>query len=463
MALPHCSLALVIVALGACTSAAPYACADNGACVRDDLQGTCEPSGYCSFPDTTCTASYRRYDSTAERDLSGQCVPANPGGDCVAQISNGGQHTCIVKHQDAKEDSIWCWGSNSSGQLGNGTFTDSALPVEVSRASFVPPLATGDHIVEVRAGAEHTCARTTRGQVYCWGSNGSGQLGVVENPTAMPLVPIPNSNIPRHVVFDNPLDVTVQLATGASHTCATTEDGDAHCWGANGYGQLGDGTKISRPIPAEVVGLSQVKETVPGNQHTCMITQDGRLFCLGSNQLGQIGLGRTVLESLTPVQITNVTSAKDVTAGQQHTCVIRADQSVWCWGYNISGSVGTGTENDYIFDPVEVSKGSAVITGSSGFHTCALVKSNGGELWCWGADQSGQVGVPNSVDGIVRAPTRALITGATDRIAVGTAHSCAVTKDGSLWCWGNNDNGQLGIGTVGESTFVPHVVNVCTP
>jgi alpha-tubulin suppressor-like RCC1 family protein len=266
-------------------------------------------------------------------------------------------------------------------------------------------------------------------------------------------------------VFDEVDDVVGQLAAGATNTCATTSnDGHADCWGANSYGQLGTGDKAPSPVPAGVVGLTGVKSVVPGNTHTCAVTQDGRLFCLGSNLLGQLGLGREVLESLGPVQITNITSAREVVAGREHTCVIRADQSVWCWGYNTTGSVGTGTQSDYVFDPVEVSKGSAVVTGSSSYHSCALIKNNGGELWCWGNDESGQVGVPPTdvQDGIVRAPTRALLSGATDRIAVGTAHSCAVTHDGTLWCWGNNDSGQLGNGAPSEATFVPQAVNVCT-
>jgi alpha-tubulin suppressor-like RCC1 family protein len=460
-------LAGFVAVLGAC-SQTTVTCQDSSSCVRDSsdhggtLQGMCEATGYCSFPDATCVASSRRYDASATETLADMCVPANPAGDCVAQITGGGQHTCVLEQVGGQGSSIWCWGANSSGQLGNGTFTDSAVPVQVPLASF--GLAANDHLAAVTAGSEHTCALTARGQVYCWGSNASGQLGVVENfhVPPPPLVPIGNSNVPRHVEFDDPLDVAVQLAAGASYTCATTVDGHAHCWGANGYGQLGDDTTMSSPTPGEIV-VPIAKEIVPGGQHTCILTQDGRLFCVGSNQFGQLGAGSHLRDSLSPVQINAIPSAVHVVAGQQHTCVIRADQSVWCWGNNMFGSVGSGDADAPVFEPAEVFSATTVVTGSSAFHTCALTGDHGGELWCWGADDTGEIGVPPqaATDGVVNVPTRAVISTVTSRIAIGGAHTCAVTYDGTLWCWGNDDAGQLGNGTVGDSTFVPQAVDIC--
>jgi alpha-tubulin suppressor-like RCC1 family protein len=450
-AFPLLAIAIAAVALGGCASPTPYPCENSSNCEHDGLQGMCEATGYCSFPDTKCSGSYRRYGTNSPKELANQCLPAAPGGDCVAQVSNGGEHTCVLK----KDHTVWCWGSNETGQLGTGDFTSSPVPVMVQN------LPAGDDVEHVSAGESHTCVITSAGKVYCWGSNATGQLGAVVggDPTVMPLVPVDNSPAPVQVVFDNPDDYAVQIAAGADHTCATTKDGDAHCWGANGYGQLGTGDKDELPIPGEVSGLEHVAEIVPGDEHTCAITDDGRIFCFGSNKLGQAGLGPDVIESLNPVQITKVTSAKKVVAGDEHTCLVRADQTVWCWGYNASGSVGNGSDRD-VYDPLQVSRGATVVTGSTSFHTCALVKSNGGELWCWGANENGQVGVPPS-KAIVLSPTRSALPAATTRIAVGTYHSCAVTVDGSLWCWGANSFGQLGNGVQGESTFVPQAVTIC--
>jgi alpha-tubulin suppressor-like RCC1 family protein len=349
--------------------------------------------------------------------------------DDVVQFSAGEYHTCAVK----TDGSLWCWGANWSGQLGDGHvhFPYSNIPVQI--------MSSG--VSSVALGGDHTCAVKTDGSLWCWGRNNYGQLGDGH-------VHDPYSNTPVQIMSSG----VSSVALGFYHTCAVKTDGSLWCWGYNYYGQLGDGTNIDSDTPVPIT--SGVSSVALGFYHTCAVKTDGSLWCWGYNGYGQLGDG-TYIGRETPVPITSGVSS--VALGFYHTCAVKTDGSLWCWGYNGYGQLGDGTSGwgTEKNTPVPITPGvSSVALG--GNHTCA-VKTDG-SLWCWGANWSGQLGdgtrVQKSTPYPVITPAGAL------SISVGGSHSCAIKTDGSLWCWGYNSSGQLGNGeSAGDSSYLPSQVS----
>ena len=348
-------------------------------------------------------------------------------------VAAGGSHTCAV----TSGGRVKCWGWNGYGQLGDGTTTDRLTPVDVSG------LASG--VIGVAAGRYHTCAVTAGGGVKCWGSNGRGQLG--DGTTTDRLTPVDVSGLGSGVSA---------LAAGAEHTCAVTAGGAVKCWGWNGYGQLGDGTTIGRATPVDVNGLgSGVSVVAAGRYHTCVMTAGG-VKCWGGNSNGQLGDGTTQSRT-TPVDVSGLGSGVTAVAGgESHTCAVMDavhGGGVKCWGYNRYGQLGDGTTTDRLV-PVDVSGlgngASAVAAGK--YHSCA-VKAEGG-VKCWGFNIYGQLGDGTAGDRNVPTDVSGLASGVSG-VAAGGDHTCAVmdtVRGGGLKCWGNNGSGQLGDGTTDKHT-----------
>jgi len=239
------------------------------------------------------------------------------------------------------------------------------------------------------------------------------------------------------------LSGVVQVATGYSHTCALKQDSTVWCWGDNYHGQLGDGTVTNRLTPVQVKNLSGVVQVTAGYYHTCALKQDGTVWCWGDNYHGQLGDG-TIYDRPTPVQVKNLTGVVQIAGGGIHTCALEQDGTVWCWGDNRSGQLGDGTTSSKL-TPIQVQNltGVVQVAGGGRFHTCALRQD--GTAWCWGNNNFGQLGDGTTTNRYTPVQVQNL-TGVV-QVAGGYDHTCALRQDGTVWCWGHNVYGKLGDGT----------------
>jgi len=344
--------------------------------------------------------------------------------DSATTVAGGSGHTCAV----TSEGAVWCWGSNWGGQLGDGTNTSRLTPVPVS------PMLPALDVTAVATGGGHTCAVTREGAVWCWGSNGSGQLG--DGTTTSRRTPVAVSGLASGVVA---------ISASDYHTCAVTSAGALWCWGRNVEGQLGDGTTTDRLTPVVVSGLgSGATAIAAGPGHTCAVTSAGALWCWGSNADGQLGDGTTT-DALTPVAVKYLGSGvASVATGSQHTCAVTSAGAVWCWGSGTDGRLGDGNGTAAL-TPVSVSGLlSGVVAVTAGFrHTCALTSA--GAVQCWGGNTS-EIG--DGATGGRQTPVAVSGLGSgVVAIDAGPSHTCAVTSSGAVWCWGENSDGRLGDGT----------------
>lgn len=284
-----------------------------------------------------------------------------------------GHYSCAV----LDDGTVHCWGYNADGQLGDGSTTNSPLPVQASGLSTTA--------VSVAAGVQHTCAVLRDGSVQCWGYNAFGQLG--DGTTTS------RSSASTSV---SGISSAVAVAVGGYHSCALLADGTVQCWGENGSGELGDGTTTDRHTPVAVTGLSGAVAIAAGLLHSCAALSSGAVKCWGYNGAGQIG-DTTTTDRHTYATSSGVTNAVGVTAGQYHTCAVLADGSAKCWGYNGYGQVGNGSFTSPQLTPVAV-YGSANMVGVAcgGQSTCAIL--SGGGAQCWGHDNNYQLGNGGTFD-----------------------------------------------------------------
>lgn len=287
-------------------------------------------------------------------------------------------------------------------------------------------------------GKFHSCAIRDTGQVSCWGYNALGQLG--DGTTA-------NSSSPVDVVGLSGSSIAV--SAGHSHSCAVSSEGGVSCWGANSYGQLGNGATSSQSGVVQVVGLaSGAKKITSGRYHTCALTTAGAVKCWGSNSDGQLGSG-SFDDSSVPVDVSGLSSGiKDITAGELHTCAILQDKTVACWGSNTFLQIGASPEQisgGRSAIPVEVldTYQSASDVDAGAFHTCAVLS---GEVYCWGLNGDGQLGIGEQ--GAASFPIASTaVEDSMKRVVCGGIFSCGITTVQDVRCWGGNDAGYLGDGT----------------
>ena len=261
----------------------------------------------------------------------------------VQAIAAGAKHSCAVTAGGAAQ----CWGQNALGQLGDGTELDRLTPTTA--------VGLGSGVAAVAAGTWHSCALTSGGVVLCWGDNFYGQLGI--GGAEQSLTPV--------AVFFTPTAVTA-ISTGGQHTCVVTSGGAVKCWGENRSGQVGDGTSSDSIFPSDVVGLSSgIARIAAGARHTCALTTGGNVKCWGANGAGQLGDGTTT-QRLTPVDVIGITGATAIAVGVDHSCAILGNGSARCWGYNVVGQVGDGSSL-YVTSPAPARRVDPAFVFETGF------------------------------------------------------------------------------------------------
>lgn len=240
----------------------------------------------------------------------------------VIAIAGGGYHSLALKN----DGTVWAWGWNSRGQLGNGTNTKSNVPVLVSGLS-------SSNIIAIAAGGEHSLALGSDGKVFAWGRNNSGQLGNAANT---------NSNLPVQVGIAGS-NIT-QIAAGRSHSLGLKSDGTVLAWGDNSSGQLGNNSTTSSNVPVQVSSFSNAIRIAAGGNHSVAARNGGSVVSWGSNSNGQLGNG-TNTNSNVPVSVSSLTGAIAVSGGQGHSLALKNDGSIRSWGMNGSGQLGNGQLN----------------------------------------------------------------------------------------------------------------------
>ena len=343
----------------------------------------------------------------------------------VVLVSAGDSHSCAVNEAGV----AFCWGTGSSGQLGNGFLVTRFTPF---------PVAGGHTFTAIATAETHSCGITTTGEAYCWGSNNVGQLG---NGTTV------SQSSPSPVAGG--LSLT-SIVAGAFHTCGLTTSGAAYCWGFSNNGALGNGATGVRTTPTAVSGGHTFVSLVAGRSHTCGITTTGETYCWGLNSSGQLGDG-TSGSKLSPSLVIGGLTFTSISAGDSHTCALTASGSAYCWG-SPDGRLGIG-------DPTGVSTTSPrAVTGGLTFtaitagetHSCAITTS--GEAYCWGSNAGGRLGI-GTTDAQSLVPVAVAGGHVFRSIDVGD-HSCAVTTTNQVYCWGPGGTGQLGNGST-SNRLVP--------
>jgi alpha-tubulin suppressor-like RCC1 family protein len=368
---------------------------------------------------------------------------------CATTITAGVAHTCAVSVASTGTGTVLCWGSNEFGQLGNGETASSTSPVQV--------VGLDPSVVSVAAGSESTCALTGMGTVWCWGSNSNGQLGDGTFTQSMVPVQVMDSD------GNAPLSDVARIAAGGFHTCAVTNLGAALCWGDNRNGQLGNGKEIVSALPVAVSGLSSGVSTIAaGSDFTCAVNTTGEAECWGDGASGRLGNG-TAASSATPSTVLDAAGASPlsgvvtISAGVENACVITVGGNVFCWGANGSGQVGNGAVSAASTTPVEVLQAdgtsplAGVVAVSSGMDgNCAVTVS--GATLCWGSNASGQLGNGSGANSSTPVAVMGIASG-TVAITSGEQHVCAATSAGTAQCWGANTSGQLANGTARSSAI----------
>ena len=411
-----------------------------------------------------------------------------------AQVSAGNAFACAVRLDGTR----WCWGANALGQGGDGTSLTINEPKQVDADTDWAAIEAGDFAAcgrrasgalacwgdgslgqtgqagnespalapakvgadgdwtAITAGLRFACGIRAQGKVHCWGAATRGALGRGYSS---------DRNDPTPIDDDATWErLDVQL----DHGCAIRAGGDLFCWGRNVSSQLGDGTQVTRPAKVPVGAGKTWKRVAVGRTHTCGIASEGggpdNMFCWGQDANGEQGNGPGATPALMPSPVSatpnNLSPWTELVVGLNHSCALRADKTLWCWGRNSQGQLGDTTLTARS-DPKQVLPAGAadwVEIASSGEFTCGLRMS--GALFCWGRNDVAQLGLGN-VNTPVSAPTQ-VGNGLYKALDAGANHACAVAVNGALFCWGRNASGELGLGNAVGPQLSPVQVGAST-
>ena len=306
-----------------------------------------------------------------------------------------------------KDGTLWTWGKNDFGQLGDGTRKDRLKPVAVLK-----------NVKEVAAGLYHSLALKEDGTLLAWGKNDHGQIGNGSRATtAMPVIV---------------MDDVMMISAGSYHSMAVTKNGTLWVWGSNNYGQIGDGKHKDRLKPVNI--LAHIADICAGSYQSFAIDARGNLFGWGRNRDGRLGDGTTTDRNI-PVKI--LSNVVKVSAGNSHTLALRSNRRLFAWGSNLYGQIGDRTHQPKK-RPVPILR-NVIDIGTGAYHSMALMKN--GKLWAWGANSFGQLGDGTTAD--KKSPVRVKIPEPVSGFMSGPFYGIALDRSNSLWGWGRNNLAQL--------------------
>ncbi|HXO27375.1 MAG TPA: hypothetical protein VOA80_08540 [Thermoanaerobaculia bacterium] len=370
-------------------------------------------------------------------------LPPSP----IRQFWGGGRHT-IARLADG---SVWTWGSNAYGKLGDNqagtsytdTTYDSHVPLRVHGPGNVGYL---NSIVAISAGEGHNLALRSDGTVWAWGWNGVGQLG--DGTTSDAHTPVQASGLTK----------VVAISGRGYHCLALESDGTVWAWGYNRYGQVGDGTTNDAHAPLQVGGLPNVPTNHPvsisaGYTVSMVLMSNGTVLVWGTGDYGELGQGQFGDHSYTPIQVMGLANVVAVSADFQEPNALKSDGTMWMWGWNNLGQLGDGTTaNQDLPGPVQ-NLTNVIFAGPTGDRdNCAITADH--TVWAWGRNYNGQLGIGTADQDPHPLPVKVPPFGDGGYVvSVQTPdwHSLALRSDGTLWGWGSNDHGQLGNDTTNDS------------
>jgi len=422
---------------------------------RDFDCGSCGNNEYCGDHQCRdiCSASGAECGDIFWGGATGNCGGCGGSRTCANNqcaragyraITGGYRHSCSTRDNG----NAVCWGGDRNNQLGNGSDSASTTPVGVDSTAS---------LAGVRSLNSTSCAVTHGGGAECWGLNHTGQLGDGSDSSRTSAVAVRN------------LTRVVDISAGNLHSCAVVSSGDVKCWGEQSLGRLGNGnvTGAHKTHPVDVQSITDAVAVSTGGDHTCALRSDGSVWCWGSGQYGVLGNGSFSNGSSTPVEVNKLEGAVDVSAGDAHTCAVARAGEVWCWGKGGAHQLGNGNMSNKAVPVQARGLSNAVEVAAGKVHTCAL--DNTGEVWCWGKNAftnnsgtvttGGQIGNGTTVDAAqpvnvvgARNTSNASLSDVMT-IGVGHRHSCAIKTSGEAFCWGDNTDGQLGVGMGSEDFY----------
>ncbi len=334
----------------------------------------------------------------------------------VIAIAAGGFSNLALK----RDGTVWVWGFNIYGQLGLGTTVDAALPVQIAGLNDVVGVAV------CRSYSGCGAALKRDGTVWTWGNNQSGQLGDGTRT---------NRSLPAQIAISN----VARLVAGAEFLFAERADGSVWGWGRNNEGELADGTTENRLVPAAVGALQGYKQLAGGLYHALGVAPDGSLRAWGQNSAGEVGDGSKT-QRTSPVAVSGApANSALVLGGQWFSIAVGGDGGVWGWGDNSAGQLGRGMFGTMRPIPRKIAGLNAAKVAAGRTHNLAL--SGDGTISAWGGNTYGQLGV----EGVTSSATPLAINGLkATAVAACDTHSLALTAAGEVYAWGNNQYGQLG-------------------
>ncbi len=365
---------------------------------------------------------YNAYGQLGDGTTTDQYTPVQVSGLTEATALAASEYRSLALKYDG---TVWAWGRNQYGRLGDGTSINRPTPVQVIDPN--DPSGFLADVVDIAAGRDHSLALKSDGTVWAWGNNSNGRLG---DNTVLPRsspVQVIDPNDPSGYLTD-----VVDIGAGPSNSLAVKSDGTAWAWGLNDYGQLGDGSTIDRRTPVQVSIPGEVTALAAGEYHSLALKSDGTVWAWGRNDRGQLGDG-TGISSPTPVQVIDpndpgefLTDVKAIAAGYFHSLALNSDGTVWAWGYNGGGQLGDGTQTSGA-SPVKVNGLTDVRTIQAAGHDHSLALKSDGTVWAWGLNLYGQLGVGTTDTHYIPVQVKGL-NHRVRAIAAGWKHSLALVS-----------------------------------